>query len=230
MSSSSVLRPVKGLVSLVTGGASGIGRGTAHYLSKQGAKVAIVDLPKSDGEKVAKEFGENVIFCPADITSEKDVSNALDTIKDKFGRLDSVVNCAGIAYAFKLYSASKKRIEPMDRIRHTLEVNVLGTFNVIRLSIPVMMEKEKDDYKQRGVIINTASVAAFDGQVGQTAYSASKGAIAAITLPLARDLADDGIRVLTIAPGLFDTPLLSSLPDKFCRQCKKGEQKALLRE
>ncbi|TKR77300.1 hypothetical protein L596_018297 [Steinernema carpocapsae] len=210
----SVIRSSKGLVTLVTGGASGLGRGTAERLISQGAKVAILDLPQSQGIQVAKELGENCIFTPANVTSEDDVKAAMGAVKDKFGRLDGLVNCAGIAFAFKLYSLNKKQLAPLDKIQKTLDVNVVGTFNVMRHAIELMSENEKDDMNQRGVIINTSSVAAFDGQTGQSAYSASKGAIAAITLPLARDFADDGIRVMAIAPGLFNTPLLSSLPDK----------------
>uniref|UniRef100_A0A1I8AHU5 3-hydroxyacyl-CoA dehydrogenase type-2 n=1 Tax=Steinernema glaseri TaxID=37863 RepID=A0A1I8AHU5_9BILA len=211
---SSVIRSSQGLVTVVTGGASGLGRGTAARLINQGAKVAILDLPQSDGAKVAKELGNNCIFTPANVTSESDVKAVFDTVKKEFGRLDGVVNCAGIAYAFKLYSIAKQKMAPLDQIQKTLDVNVIGTFNVIRHGVELMGQNEKDDMGQRGVIINTASVAAFDGQSGQSAYSASKGAIAAMTLPLARDFADDGIRVMAIAPGLFDTPLLSSLPEK----------------
>lgn len=124
------------------------------------------------------------------------------------------MNCAGIAYAYKVYSPSKDRLEPIDKLKRTLEVNVVGTMNVIRYGVKTMHQQEPDEFKQRGVIINTASVAAYDGQVGQSAYSASKGAIVGLTLPLARELADSGIRVLTIAPGLFQTPMLASLPEK----------------
>ncbi|KAE9555873.1 hypothetical protein FO519_000958 [Halicephalobus sp. NKZ332] len=214
MSSTQVLRPIKGLVALVTGAGSGLGKGTAERLASQGAKVAILDLPTSKGAEVAGQCGNDCIFTPADVTSEEDVQKALKTVKDKFGRLDAVVNCAGIAYAYKIYSPSKKRLEPIDKLQKTLHVNVVGTMNVIRHSVQFMHEFEQDEFKQRGVIINTASVAAFDGQVGQSAYSASKGAIVGLTLPLARELAEGGIRVLTIAPGLFDTPMLASLPEK----------------
>uniref|UniRef100_A0AC34Q272 3-hydroxyacyl-CoA dehydrogenase type-2 n=1 Tax=Panagrolaimus sp. JU765 TaxID=591449 RepID=A0AC34Q272_9BILA len=214
MSANQVLRPVKGLVALVTGAASGLGKGTAERLASQGAKVAVLDLPNSKGSDVANQLGGECIFTPADVTSEEDVKKAVSTVKEKFGRLDAVINCAGIAYAYKIYSVSKKRMEPIEKLQKTLNVNVVGTMNVIRYSVQTMHEQDKDEFKQRGVIINTASVAAYDGQVGQSAYSASKGAIVALTLPLAREFAEDGIRVMTIAPGLFDTPMLASLPDK----------------
>ncbi|CAD6197150.1 unnamed protein product [Caenorhabditis auriculariae] len=210
----SALRATKGLTALVTGGASGLGRGTVETLARAGANVAILDLPQSKGAEVAKEIGGNVIFTPANVTSEAEVKAAFDQVKTSFGRVDAVVNCAGIAYAFKLYSISKKKMADLDKIQKTLDVNVIGSFNVIRHGVALMCEHEKDEQGQRGVIISTASVAAFDGQTGQSAYSASKGAITAMTLPLARDFADDGIRFMAIAPGLFDTPLLASLPEK----------------
>ncbi|EGT36311.1 hypothetical protein CAEBREN_30512 [Caenorhabditis brenneri] len=148
------------------------------------------------------------------VTSEKEVQAAFAKVQAEYGRLDALVNCAGIAYAFKLYSIQKKKHVDFEKIRQTIDVNVLGTFNVIRHGVALMGEHEKDANGQRGVVINTASVAAFDGQTGQSAYSASKGAIVGMTLPLARDFAGDGIRFNTIAPGLMDTPLLSSLPEK----------------
>ncbi|CAO4373931.1 unnamed protein product [Caenorhabditis nigoni] len=206
------LRSTKGLVALVTGGASGLGKGTAEVLAKAGARVAILDLPQSKGADVAKEIGG--IFTPASVTNEDEIKAAFAKVQSEYGRLDALVNCAGIAYAFKLYSVQKKKHVDFDKIRQTMDVNVLGTFNVIRHGVALMGEHEKDANGQRGVVINTASVAAFDGQTGQSAYSASKGAIVGMTLPLARDFAGDGIRFNTIAPGLMDTPLLSSLPDK----------------
>ncbi|TMS38036.1 hypothetical protein L596_004850 [Steinernema carpocapsae] len=157
----------KGLVTLVTGAASGLGQGTATRLVNQGAKVAILDLPNSKGAEVAKSLGENCIFTPADVTSEEQVQGAFEAVKQKFGRVDGVVNCAGIAYAFKLYNFKKGKMADLDKIKRTLDVNVSGTFNVIRYGVQLMGENKKDDMQQRGVIISTASVAAFDGQVGQ---------------------------------------------------------------
>ncbi|CAI4231964.1 unnamed protein product [Auanema sp. JU1783] len=211
---SSALRSTKNLVALVTGGASGLGRGTVQTLVESGAKVAILDLKSSEGSAIAKEFGKNVIFTPADVTSEEDVAKAFADVKSKFGRCDAVVNCAGVAMAFKLYNVNKKKMSDFEMIKKTINVNVIGSFNVIRHGVALMADNEKDDMGQRGVIISTASVAAYDGQTGQSAYSASKGAIVGMTLPLARDFADDGIRVMAIAPGLFNTPLLSALPEK----------------
>lgn len=148
------------------------------------------------------------------MTSPDDVSAALDTICEKFNRLDVTVNAAGIACAHKIYNANKDIPHYIDTFENVLKVNVTGTFNVVRLSVQLMYKNEPDKDGQRGVVINTASIAAFDGQMGQVAYSASKGAIVGMTLPLARDTAKLGIRVVTIAPGVFDTPLLGSLPTK----------------
>jgi len=142
------------------------------------------------------------------------VKAAMDSVKEKFGGLDTLVNCAGIAYAFKIYSTTKREMADMEKIKQTLNVNLLGTLNVSRHALHLMIDNQKDEAGQRGLIINTASVAAFDGQIGQVAYSASKGAVTAMTLPMARDMADSGIRVMCIAPGLFDTPLLQKLPTK----------------
>jgi 3-hydroxyacyl-CoA dehydrogenase/3-hydroxy-2-methylbutyryl-CoA dehydrogenase len=206
---------LKGVVAFVTGGASGLGRGTVERFVKQGAKVVIGDLPSSKGADLSKEIGEtNSVFVPVDVTSEKDIQNALDITKEKFGRLDVLVNAAGVAVAYKSYNSIKKNAHSLEDFERVLRVNTTGTFNAIRLSAGLMCENSPNEDGQRGVIINTASVAAFDGQIGQTAYSASKAAVVGMTLPLARDLCRDGIRVVTIAPGLFDTPMLSKLPDK----------------
>ncbi|KHN88056.1 3-hydroxyacyl-CoA dehydrogenase type-2 [Toxocara canis] len=212
----SALRSAKSLVTLVTGGASGLGRGTAEHLLKHGAKVAILDLPTSKAAELAKELGADCLFTSANVTAVAEVKAALGEVKKTFGRLDVVVNCAGIAYAFKLYSVKKKVMADLEQVRRTLDVNVMGSFNVIAHAVEMFAENEKDDLGQRGLIINTASIAAFDGQAGQSSYSASKGAIASMTLPLARDFADDGIRVMAIAPGIFDTPIMGSFPPKQC--------------
>lgn len=180
----------------------------------QGATAVLLDLPNSDGEVQAKKLGKNCTFAAADVTSEKDVQAALTLAKEKFGRVDVAVNCAGIAVAIKTYNLKKNQAHTLEDFQRVLNVNLLGTFNVIRLVAGEMGQNEPDQGGQRGVIINTASVAAFEGQVGQAAYSASKGGIVGMTLPIARDLAPVGIRVMTIAPGLFGTPLLTSLPEK----------------
>lgn len=208
------IRSLKGMVGIVTGGASGLGRATVERLVKQGASAVILDLPSSEGANIAKELGEHCAFAPADVTSENDVKNAMTLAKEKFGRLDIAVNCAGIAVAVKTYNMKKDIPHSLEDFQRVINVNIAGTFNIIRLAAGLMGKNEPDDDGHRGVVVNTASVAAFDGQVGQAAYSASKGGIVGMTLPIARDLAPMGIRVVTIAPGLFATPLLATLPEK----------------
>nr|KAF6492237.1 hydroxysteroid 17-beta dehydrogenase 10 [Molossus molossus] len=202
---SAVCRSVKGLVAIITGGASGLGLATAERLVGQGATAVLLDVPSSDGEAQAKKLGKNCAFAPADVTSEKDVQAALTLAKEKFGRVDVAVNCAGIAVAVKTYNLKKSQAHTLEDFQRVINVNLIGTFNVIRLVAGEMGQNEPDQGGQRGVIINTASVAAFEGQVGQAAYSASKGGIVGMTLPIARDLAP---------MGLFGTPLLASLPEK----------------
>ncbi len=201
---------ISNAVAVVTGGASGLGLATVKELHGQGAKVVIIDLPSSNGESIAKELGEGVVFAPADVTDEEQVSAALDAAQ-ALGTLRIAVNCAGIGNAIK--TVSKKGAFPLDAFTKVVSVNLIGTFNVIRLAAERISATELDG-EERGVIINTASVAAFDGQIGQAAYSASKGGIVGMTLPIARDLASVNIRVVTIAPGLFHTPLFESLPDE----------------
>ncbi|XP_049623290.1 3-hydroxyacyl-CoA dehydrogenase type-2 isoform X2 [Suncus etruscus] len=210
----SACRSVKGLVAVITGGSSGLGLATAERLVRQGASAVLLDLPSSDGETQAKKLGKSCAFAPTDVTSEKDVQAALTLAKEKFGNVDVAVNCAGIAVAIKTYNSKRSQAHTLEDFQRVLNVNLIGTFNVIRLVAGEMSQNEPDEGGQRGVIINTASVAAFEGQVGQAAYSASKGGIVGMTLPIARDLAPLGIRVMTIAPGLFGTPLLTSLPEK----------------
>ncbi|NGO13273.1 3-hydroxyacyl-CoA dehydrogenase [Streptomyces sp. HC44] len=198
-------------VALVTGGASGLGLATVRRLAAAGAKIVVVDLPSSDGESVATGLGDGAVFAPADVTDEAQVSAALDAA-DRLGSLRVVVNCAGIGTdVFRV--VGKKGPFPYDRFRRTVEVNLIGTFNVIRLAAERMITVEPAG-EERGVVVNTASVAAYEGQIGQAAYSASKGGVVGMTLPIARDLAQYLIRVNTIAPGLFRTPLLASLPQE----------------
>ncbi|XP_054912815.1 3-hydroxyacyl-CoA dehydrogenase type-2 [Poeciliopsis prolifica] len=208
------IRSLKGMVGLVTGGASGLGRATVERLLQKGASAVIVDLPSSNGQEVAGSLGSCCAFAPADVTSETDVLLAVSLAREKFGKLDLAVNCAGIAVAVKTYNFKKNTPHSLEDFQQVINVNIAGTFNVIRLAVGEMGKNEPDADGHRGCIINTASVAAFDGQVGQAAYSASKGGIVGMTLPIARDLAPMGIRVVTIAPGLFATPLLASLPEK----------------
>uniref|UniRef100_A0A1B6D4D0 3-hydroxyacyl-CoA dehydrogenase type-2 n=1 Tax=Clastoptera arizonana TaxID=38151 RepID=A0A1B6D4D0_9HEMI len=205
---------LKGFVGLVTGGASGLGKGVAEHFVKNGGKIVICDLPTSKGQEVADSLGNNAIFSPTNVAEEKDVENSLNLTKQKFGKLDVAVNCAGIGVAYKTYNFNKKLPHKLEDFSKVLGVNAVGTFNVCRLAVGLIGENQPNENNYRGVIINTASIAAFDGQIGQVAYAASKGAIVSMTLPLARDLASQGIRVCTIAPGLFDTPLLASLPNK----------------
>jgi 3-hydroxyacyl-CoA dehydrogenase / 3-hydroxy-2-methylbutyryl-CoA dehydrogenase len=169
-------------------------------------------LQSSEGEKVAKEFGDNVVFVPLDVTSEKDVTQALNIAKEKFGRLDIAVSCAGIGVAYRTFNFNKNIPHKLEDFARVINVNTIGTFNVIRLSAGMIGQNKPNEDNQRGVIINTASVAAYDGQIGQAGYAASKAAIVGMTLPIARDLSTQGIRIVTIAPGLFDTPLLQKLP------------------
>ena len=196
-------------VAVITGGASGLGLATARRLTAAGAQVVLVDLPSSAGEQVAGELGGAAHFAPADVTDEAAVRAALD-LAGELGPLRVVVNCAGIGNAIK--TAGKKGAFPLEAFQRVVQVNLVGTFNVIRLGAQRMLDLEPVG-EERGVIVNTASVAAFDGQIGQAAYSASKGGIVGMTLPIARDLASSLIRVVTIAPGLFDTPLLAGAPE-----------------
>jgi len=197
-------------VALVTGGASGLGLATVKRLHADGAGVVIVDLPSSQGETVAKELGDRVLFAAADVTDADGVERALDAAAT-LGPLRITVNCAGIGNAAK--TVGKAGPFPLAAFTKVVTVNLIGTFNVIRLAAHRMTEHDEVD-GERGVIVNTASVAAFEGQIGQAAYSASKGGIVGMTLPIARDLASLKIRVNTIAPGLFRTPLFGGLPDE----------------
>ena len=203
---------IQGLTAVVTGGGSGLGEATTRALASRGARVTILDLPSSKGSQVAKELGEDVLFAAADVTSEDDVIAALDQTLERFGALHVNVNCAGIGSAGRTVG---KDGTPFDLgwFRKTVEVNLVGTFNVLRLCAARMSLNAPGSEGERGVVVNTASVAAFEGQIGQCAYSASKGGVVGMTLPIARDLASVGVRVCTIAPGLFATPMLMGLPE-----------------
>jgi NAD(P)-dependent dehydrogenase (short-subunit alcohol dehydrogenase family) len=196
-----------GAVALVTGGASGLGLATATELTRAGAAVVIVDLPSSNGEAAAKELGG--AFAPTDVTDEGSVQAAVEQASS-MGPLRVAVNCAGIGTPGRVIG--KNGPLPLAQFAQVITVNLIGTFNVVRLAAAAIAATDPVD-GERGVIINTASVAAMDGQIGQAAYSASKGGVVGMTLPLARDLADKLIRVMTIAPGLFDTPMLQGLPE-----------------
>ncbi|MFF5032930.1 3-hydroxyacyl-CoA dehydrogenase [Nocardia salmonicida] len=198
------------LSAIVTGGASGLGLATVQELHAKGAKVVIIDLPSSNGAAIAKELGEGAAFAAADVTDESAVGAALD-VAESLAPLRIAVNCAGIGNAIK--TVGKKGAFPLADFTKVINVNLVGTFNVIRLAAERMACTDPVG-EERGVIINTASVAAYDGQIGQAAYSASKGGIVGLTLPIARDLASYKIRVVTIAPGLFRTPLFETLPEE----------------
>jgi len=196
-----------GTVALITGGASGLGLATAAALSRAGSDVVLVDLPGSDGAAAARSLGG--AFAPTDVTDEESVQAAVDLAASR-GPLRVAVNCAGIGTPGRVLG--KTGPLPLEQFARVVTVNLVGTFNVIRLAAGAMARTEPVD-GERGVIVNTASAAAFDGQIGQAAYSASKGGVVGMTLPIARDLAQSLIRVMTIAPGLFDTPMLAGLPD-----------------
>lgn len=196
---------VQGHTFLVTGGGSGLGAAVVQTLSEAGANVVIADLRGEDA-------GENTRFVETDVTDEQSVAGAVEAALDSFGGLHGAVNCAGIAIAEK--TLSRDGPHALDSFSKVIQVNLIGTFNVIRLAAEAMQKNEPSEGGERGVIINTASVAAFDGQMGQVAYSASKGGVVAMTLPVARDLARSGIRVMTIAPGIFDTSMLAGLPEE----------------
>ena len=199
---------------IVTGGASGLGEATARHFAENGAKVTILDRDAERGAKVAAEIGGH--FAATDVTDEASVQAAIDLAMENMGAITAAVNCAGIAYAIK--TVGKDGPHPLDVFRRTIDVNLVGSFNVARLAAVQMARNSPEPDGARGVIVNTASVAAFDGQKGQAAYSASKGGVVGMTLPMARDLASSGIRVMTIAPGIFLTPMLQSLSEEVQKQ------------
>jgi NAD(P)-dependent dehydrogenase (short-subunit alcohol dehydrogenase family) len=202
---------IKSGVTLVTGGASGLGGATSEMIIKNGGKVLIADLNETLGNELVAKLGTNAKFVKCDVTSEADAQNAVAEAV-KMGNLVGCINCAGIGGAQK--TVGKDGPANLDSFKKVVNVNLFGTFNVLRLAAFAMTQNTPNEDGERGVIVNTASVAAFDGQIGQASYSASKGAIVGMTLPIARDLARDGIRCVTIAPGLFLTPLLKGLPQE----------------
>jgi len=198
-------------VAVVTGGASGLGEATVRELVGAGGRAVILDRPGSPGETVAGALGERALFAPADVTNEAEVQAALARAVARFGGVHVTVNCAGVGTAMR--TLTRDGPMPLALFQKTIEINLIGTFNVIRLAAALMAKNAPNADGERGVVINTASSAAFDGQIGQAAYSASKGGVVGMTLPIARDLASLGIRVMTIAPGTFDTPMLAMLPE-----------------
>ena len=195
---------IKNNVALVTGGASGLGRGAVEFLIKNGAKVAILDINDDKADALTKDLNtNNVIYINTNVMEEKSVKSSLESIKDEFGKLNFVVNCAGTGYGARILG--KQGPHPLDIFQFIINLNLVGTFNVMRLGAE-LIDKNKED--EKGVIINTASIAGYEGQIGQSAYSASKAGVIGLTLTAARDLARHGIRVCTIAPGIFNTPLM----------------------
>jgi NAD(P)-dependent dehydrogenase (short-subunit alcohol dehydrogenase family) len=205
---------------IVSGGSSGLGAACVESLAEAGANVVVADVNDEAGQALAAEWGDTVQFVVTDVTSQESVQEAVNEAMNTFGGLHGAINCAGIAIAAKVLS--RRGIHDLDAFARVIAVNLTGTFNVIRLAAEAMAKGQPNEFGERGVIVNTASVAAFDGQIGQAAYSASKGGIVGMTLPIARELARHGIRVVTIAPGIFDTPMLAGLPEK-ARQ-SLGEQ------
>jgi 3-hydroxyacyl-CoA dehydrogenase/3-hydroxy-2-methylbutyryl-CoA dehydrogenase len=203
---------IKETIAFVTGGASGLGEATVRCIAAQGGKATIVDLDADRGQKLAAELQGQAIFVKTDITDEASVSEALSQTIKAFGKVNTVVNCAGIAPPGKVLG--KNGVLPLATFETVVKVNLIGTFNVVRLAAEKMAGNTPNDLGERGVIINTASVAAYEGQIGQAAYGSSKGGVLGLTLPLAREMAVHGIRVMTIAPGLFETPMFDSLPEK----------------
>lgn len=195
---------------LITGGASGMGEACVRRFAGQGAQVVVLDLAEEKGQALAAELGENVAFVKTNVSSETEVQAAVNLTLSRFGRVDVVINCAGIAPPAR--TLGKDGPHALELFKKVIDINLVGTFNVIRLAAWAMNRNEPNREGERGVIINTASVAAYDGQIGQAAYAASKGGLVSMTLPIARDLARHGIRVMTIAPGLFQTPLFDGLP------------------
>ena len=198
---------IKDHVFLVTGAASGLGVAVARLIAREGGSVLIADVNREAGESIAHELGASVRFASVDVTSESDAQSAIALALSHFGRLHALVNCAGVAPAEKVLGReAPHRLETFAR---AININLVGTFNMIRLAAEAIAKTEPGEDGERGVIVNTASIAAFDGQIGQAAYAASKGGVAALTLPVARELARFGIRVVTIAPGIFETPMMA---------------------
>ena len=195
----------------MTGGASGLGGATVDMVVAAGGHAVVIDLKDEAGRAKAVRHGSSVRFVHADVTREEDVQTAIDCATKEFGRVDGLVNAAGIPAAERVLP--RDGVQPLDHFTRVIQVNLVGTFNAIRLAAAAMAANSPAENGERGVIVNTASVAAFDGQIGQAAYAASKGGIVALTLPIAREFARIGVRVMTVAPGTFDTPLLAALPE-----------------
>ncbi|WP_443190610.1 3-hydroxyacyl-CoA dehydrogenase [Pseudomonas indica] len=199
-------------VFLITGGGSGLGAATARLLVENGGKVVLVDVNVEAGQALAAELGAAARFVRADITREEDGRQAVEQALDAFGALHGLVNCAGVAPAEKVIG--RNGVHGLESFNRVIAINLIGTFNMLRLAAEAMARGEPNEEGERGVIVNTASVAAFDGQIGQAAYSASKSGVVGMTLPIARELARSGIRVMCIAPGIFETPMMAAMPQE----------------
>lgn len=197
---------------IITGGGSGLGEASARMLAEAGGRVVIADVNDEGGERVASALGDAARYVHCDVTREDHGQSAVETAREAFGAVNGLVNCAGIGAPAKVLG--KDGPHSLDSFAKVIQVNLIGTFNMIRLATAAMAEADPDDGGERGVVINTASVAAFEGQIGQASYSASKGGVVGMTLPIAREMARHGVRVMTIAPGLFETPMLAELPEE----------------
>lgn len=202
---------IKDKVVIISGGASGLGEASVRLFIESGARVGIFDLDEQRGCALAKEFAGKAIFCKTDITDPDSVLAAVNATVKVFGKVNISINCAGILIGAKVYS--KKGTFPMDKFNKVLQVNLVGTMNMVCSSVQAMMNNELDENSERGVIINTASAAAFSGQAGQAAYSASKAGVIGMTLPIAREIGDYGMRIVAVSPGIFETPMISDIPD-----------------
>jgi 3-hydroxyacyl-CoA dehydrogenase/3-hydroxy-2-methylbutyryl-CoA dehydrogenase len=207
-------------VAIVTGGASGLGRATVERFVAEGARVAIFDLNEEEGTALVNELGPDAIFCPVDVADDATISAGIQSVMAAFAAIHICVNCAGRGGGATKTFGKKGRF-PMALFRDVININLIGTFSVLTQAVEKMAANKADENGERGVIINTASIAAFEGQKGQVAYAASKGGLVGLTLPIARDLAYYGIRVVTIAPGLFDTPILKGLSDEVKQSLSK---------
>jgi len=210
---------IQGTTSIVTGGASGLGEATARALVAAGGRVAIMDLDREKGDALATELGDGAHFYPLNVTQEKEADRAVEAVRKAFGSIHIVVNCAGVGGSIRV--VGKEGVLPLERFNRLIQVNLVGTFNMIRATASSLMANSPNGEGERGVYVNTSSIAAHDGQVGQAAYSASKGGIVSMTLTLAREFARDGIRMVTILPGIFDTPLLGALSEEVRERLSK---------
>lgn len=210
---------IKETTSIITGGASGLGEATVKSLVHSGGRVVIIDQDREKGEKLAHELDAAALFYPVDVTHEKAMDEVVAKVKEAFGTIHIVVNCAGIGGPQKI--VGKEGVLPVEKFNRIVQVNLLGTFNVIRATAPTLMENSANEEGERGVYINTSSIAAYDGQVGQSAYSPSKGGLVSMTITLAREFAHNGIRIMTILPGIFDTPLLGVLSEQVGERLSK---------